>query len=147
MSDYSEKLKDPRWQKRRLEIFTRDKWTCRGCESTTKTLHVHHKRYEWGKSPWEYQDEDLITLCEGCHDLEGDLSKADYYAEIAQASGMLNIKLWLFTNAISYLQLTKPEVLEEVRELIFTNTFGSDKIDFNKFIANPLTYKKTSSNG
>lgn len=25
---YAEKLKDPRWQKRRLEIFERDDWTC-----------------------------------------------------------------------------------------------------------------------
>jgi len=43
--DYYAKLKDPRWQKRRLQIFNRDKWTCRICGSTTDTLHVHHIAY------------------------------------------------------------------------------------------------------
>ena len=39
---YSEKLRDPRWQKRRLEILERDAWQCQACLSTAKTLHVHH---------------------------------------------------------------------------------------------------------
>jgi len=64
---YSEKLKDPRWQKKRLEIFERDAWTCRLCSSTKKTLCVHHKKYSYGKNPWEYDNEDLITYCEECH--------------------------------------------------------------------------------
>ena len=29
---YYRKLRDPRWQKRRLEIFARDDWTCQGCD-------------------------------------------------------------------------------------------------------------------
>lgn len=32
-----------------------------------KGLNVHHKYYVKGKSPWEYSDEALITLCEDCH--------------------------------------------------------------------------------
>lgn len=66
-SKYSEKLKDPRWQKKRLEILERDKWTCRICEDTTSTLVVHHRDYLPGKEPWEYPDDLLITLCEDCH--------------------------------------------------------------------------------
>lgn len=64
---YSEYLKDPRWQKKRLEIFERDEWECRGCFDTTKTLHVHHTHYEKGLKPWEYENYSLITLCEDCH--------------------------------------------------------------------------------
>jgi len=30
-------------------------------------LHVHHKCYIQGYLPWEYDDKDLITLCEECH--------------------------------------------------------------------------------
>jgi hypothetical protein len=69
---YSEKLKDPRWQKKRLEILERDEFTCRDCGSKDKTLHVHHCHYERG-DPWNAHDGLLMTLCEGCHKLRGEL--------------------------------------------------------------------------
>lgn len=62
---YSEKLLDPRWQKRRLEILQRDNFTCQSCGSTTKTLHIHHRKY--GKNPWVVKDNQLITYCDNCH--------------------------------------------------------------------------------
>ena len=64
---YSELLKDPRWQKKRLLIMQRDKWTCQDCGWKESTLHVHHKYYIPDKKPWEYPNKALITLCEGCH--------------------------------------------------------------------------------
>lgn len=64
---YSEKLNDPRWQKKRLEIFQRDDWKCRRCKSATKTLHVHHLRYLPNTEPWEYSDKLLISVCNDCH--------------------------------------------------------------------------------
>ena len=70
MSKYTEKFKDPRWQKRRLLILERDEWTCQYCGEKEETLNVHHLWYEKGKDPWEYPDECLITLCEGCHELD-----------------------------------------------------------------------------
>lgn len=66
-SKYSEQLKSPKWQKRRLEILNRDKFTCQICGSTEKTLHVHHTIYIPGRNIWEYEDDQLITLCEDCH--------------------------------------------------------------------------------
>jgi transposase len=63
---YSEKLKDPRWQKKRLEVFERDKFQCQACDSKDKTLHVHHLKYEG--EPWESPMEYLETLCEDCHE-------------------------------------------------------------------------------
>jgi len=68
--DYVEKLKDPRWQKKRLEIFERDKWTCNCCGSKEKTLCVHHLFYFKDKDPWEIHDGFLLTLCEDCHSIE-----------------------------------------------------------------------------
>lgn len=74
---YSEKLKDPRWQKKRLEILERDKFTCKKCDDTETTLHVHHLKYQKGKNPWEYNKKDLITLCEHCHQLIEEYKKID----------------------------------------------------------------------
>lgn len=69
---YSEKLKDPRWQKLRLKILERDKWTCQSCTATEHTLHVHHCYYKIGLEPWEYPEQSLITLCDECHWIEND---------------------------------------------------------------------------
>ena len=64
---YSEARKDPRWQRKRLQIMERDDWTCQNCGSTDKTLNVHHKGYAKGLMPWDYADFCLVTLCEECH--------------------------------------------------------------------------------
>ena len=70
MSAYSDKFKDGRWQKKRLEIMERDKFTCRSCGAKGDdgaTLNVHHAWYEKGKSPWEYPQQALVTWCQDCH--------------------------------------------------------------------------------
>tara|TARA_R110000787_G_scaffold18717_4_gene57053 strand:- start:4528 stop:4947 length:420 start_codon:yes stop_codon:yes gene_type:complete len=72
---YSEKLKNPKWQKKRLEILNRDDWACRHCKATEKTLHVHHLNYKYGNDPWDYHDGWLLTLCVDCHEHESKHSK------------------------------------------------------------------------
>lgn len=67
---YSEKRKDPRWQKKRLEVMNRDEFTCQVCFGKETTLNVHHRWYERGKDPWDYPDECFLTLCECCHEVE-----------------------------------------------------------------------------
>ena len=62
---YADLLKDPRWQKRRLEVFERDHWKCQLCEDNESTLAVHHLRY--ARKPWDAPDADLLTVCEMCH--------------------------------------------------------------------------------
>ena len=74
--NYSEKLKDPRWQKKRLEILERDRWTCKSCGEKEKTLHVHHIFYFPKKDPWEIHNGFLITFCEDCHRAVGCEGKA-----------------------------------------------------------------------
>ena len=66
IAQYHQSLKDGRWQRRRLEIMERDGFKCCDC-GTTDELNVHHIQYIAGRKPWEYDDEDLITLCEKCH--------------------------------------------------------------------------------
>ena len=72
MSNYSELLKHPKWQKMRLKILERDDFTCQICENTEKTLHVHHRFYWSGNKPWDYEESELVTLCEDCHKVESD---------------------------------------------------------------------------
>lgn len=67
MSTYSEKLRDPRWQKKRLEIMNRDDFTCQNCGNSDRTLNVDHQVYRKNANPWDYDDADLWTLCEDCH--------------------------------------------------------------------------------
>lgn len=74
---YSEKLKDPRWQKKRLEVLNRDNFTCISCGSDKHTLHVHHQLYQRGLEPWDYDTNLLITLCEFCHESEEQLKSSD----------------------------------------------------------------------
>lgn len=66
MSEYN----DIRWQQLRLRIFERDKWMCVPCSAKSDTMmHVHHIRYSG--HVWEAPDDDLQTLCEGCHTMLG----------------------------------------------------------------------------
>jgi hypothetical protein len=62
-----QKLKDPRWQKTRLEILDAHKWTCDECGDTNKTLHIHHGYYSKNIDPWDYPQESLHCLCDECH--------------------------------------------------------------------------------
>jgi hypothetical protein len=64
---YVEQLRDPRWQRKRLEIMQRDGFACQECLDDKSTLNVHHKVYRRGFKAWEYDPEHLVTLCEGCH--------------------------------------------------------------------------------
>jgi hypothetical protein len=65
--EYGEKLRDPRWQKRRLEIFQRDDWTCQLCCRADLELHVHHM-YRTSEDPWNEPDLHLLTVCKLCHE-------------------------------------------------------------------------------
>jgi hypothetical protein len=66
MKTYSEKLKDPRWQRKRLEIMQRDNFACTQCGDTSMTQNVHH--WQYSKEPWDAKNEDLTTVCRSCHE-------------------------------------------------------------------------------
>ncbi len=68
-TEYSKKLLDPKWQKKRLEILNRDEFLCQQCSDHESTLHVHHIAYT-GCNPWDTPNNLLITLCDNCHKYE-----------------------------------------------------------------------------
>lgn len=91
-SSYSNLLRHPQWQKKRLRIMERDGFKCGECGSETKTLNVHHDYYKAGAFPWEYPDEALKTLCQECHE-KLHTPKPDY-APIDKTKPSQN-ELWL----------------------------------------------------
>lgn len=122
---YSEKLKDPRWQKKRLEVFERDNWTCKICGCKDKTLHVHHKFYfsDYDTNPWDYDGLLLETLCKDCHEEESNNNNI----------GLLN--MWL---AIHFSH-------KEIELLRDSFRFVSDYP--NKELANKISKLITKQNG
>ncbi len=129
--NYSEKLRDPRWQRMRLQIFERDKWKCRLCSSAENTLNVHHRYYLKGRDPWDYPPEALATLCDFCHEGEHALSSAgEKILRILREIGFFNYTFDLVSaliqhpklevNDISFILINNDnkEFLEELRSLI-----------------------------
>lgn len=70
---YSEKLRDPRWQRRRLEVMSAAGFACEQCGCETRTLNVHHLLYRKGAEPWDYSDAELACVCEDCHTAEHEI--------------------------------------------------------------------------
>ena len=80
MKTYFEKLKDPRWQRKRLEIMSLDEFSCGSCGDKSSQLNVHHRYYITGRMPWEYPDWSLITLCNECHKERHDMDESRHEA-------------------------------------------------------------------
>lgn len=71
---YSEKLRDSRWQKKRLEVLQREDFKCQWCKmihgvdlDQNQEVQVHHGYYEKGLDPWEYDSDSLFCLCKEHH--------------------------------------------------------------------------------
>lgn len=129
---YLEKLKDPRWQKKRLQILERDDFTCRYCKDTEKTLHVHHMIY--AKAPWLTDNEHLLTLCEDCH------KNVEYEIESTKLflSHIINHDVDKFINAVDVLRsIAAREVNEKgfyMLSRILNRFYDSDWDKLDKFL-------------
>lgn len=77
MKTYSEKLRDPRWQKKRLQILERDGFKCCNCGDKETELQIHHYYYN-SDLPWECDDLSMVTLCKHCHWIEETYKKKGY---------------------------------------------------------------------
>lgn len=70
---YADKLRSPKWQRKRLEILERAGWKCQSCGATDKNLQVHHLVYS-KRDPWDYADDCYQSLCDECHAIRQELS-------------------------------------------------------------------------
>jgi hypothetical protein len=102
---YSELLRDPRWQKKRLEVLQFKDWTCESCYAVDVTFHVHHKHYVQGRNPWEYDADQLAVLCEDCHSARHDADKKIHdllaRADISGTPGGMDDLYWLIAGFLS----------------------------------------------
>ena len=89
---YAEKLRDPRWQKKRLELLEASGWQCQCCSDSTKELQVHHGVYLRGKMPWEYEDWAYTVLCKGCHEFAQQAMEMGHIA-LAKSHRLLHLAI------------------------------------------------------
>jgi hypothetical protein len=108
MKTYSEKLKDPRWQKARLNILNRDGFACRDCGNDEDELHVHHCFYSKGQ-PWDTNEELLLTLCRNCHDRRGSVE-----SRVRELIGIV-----FAASSIDAVELFCADLSNEIRSEIF----------------------------
>lgn len=118
---YSEQIKSPKWQKRRLDILNRDEFTCQQCGNKELTLHVHHKQYRKNASIWEYENWELTTLCEKCH--------SDTHKEIKP------IKKKIPERFIKYLEYLNEGDLEDLGYFIYLINLYAKNGNYPKFLS------------
>jgi hypothetical protein len=126
---YSEKLKDPRWQKKRLEVLQRDEFMCVTCQNTEEMLCVHHLDYIKGIEPWDYPIECLVTLCKSCHDYEYE-TRPSYEAmllNILKLRGYMADDLYSFVSGLNALEMEyPPDVMAKFIEFILSNSVARE---------------------
>lgn len=68
--NYSDQLKSPKWQKKRLDILNLRGFKCEKCNCEENQLHVHHRFYLKNRKAWEYDNDVFQVLCYICHENE-----------------------------------------------------------------------------
>lgn len=135
MTPYQHLLRDPRWQKRRLEILERDGWQCQQCGSVDRELQVHHRWYAHGAAPWESPDQALLTLCCVCHQessmpqeimtVNGPLEPPPSLSELVHSAvGEADIRIARGSNGFWYVCI---EDLEAISERLCAERFQAMK--------------------
>lgn len=115
---YSEKLKDFRWKDKRIEILERDEYSCQICGFESKSNHIHHTYYDKDIEPWEYENNSLITLCQGCHEDEENMKSLEITSyKYAMGLGLLRTEVAQIIVLLSQIQ-EKQQDRELIKEII-----------------------------
>lgn len=118
---YWQKLKDPRWQRKRLDVMKREEFTCELCGSKERTLNVHHGYYRKAADPWEYETDTLHCLCEECHEdiqnLTAEIQRAIAFIPIGKLSSILGIMATL----VNFDEATISKIEMDVVEMHFSD--------------------------
>lgn len=123
---YAEMLKDPRWQKKRLEIMQRDGFTCQHCGAQDRELQVHHLIYNKGCKPWEYGNDELITLCVKCHEVESEYNSNLYndFVELKDSFKRRGFSMSLLSTCLNRLAMFCEDGCEEDRRDVLGEFIG-----------------------
>jgi len=143
--EYTDKLKNPHWQRKRLEIMQRDDFTCQMCKDTETTLNIHHKKYFKDKEPWDIDNKYLITLCEDCHN-EIEQLKNDNKNLIYNKIRIYKSNNWQEKNFImfvSYKEICSMRIYNKNKEFIIGfNLCGDDLFNIPVILKYSLNGKK-----
>jgi len=107
---YSDKLREVKWQQKRLSILLRDGWKCRDCGNPNPELglEVHHCYYLAGVHPGDHPDEAMLSLCHPCHQIRQPREQALHLvmAKILCATPITHIEamFWLLLARCSELE-------------------------------------------
>lgn len=63
----------PRWRRKRAAILRRDNYLCQNCKRygrRREAVVVHHIKHSDEYPELAFEDDNLVSLCEGCHNKE-----------------------------------------------------------------------------
>lgn len=111
---YWQKLQDPRWQKKRLEIMSRAGFKCEDCGGDDEMLHIHHSFYRKGLEPWEYPNSSLHCLCKVHHEQRAEIE--GYLLMVCWSFGIVSMDrlVCAIATIVKKLEGTPDEVIEAV---------------------------------
>lgn len=133
-SDYSIKLRNPKWQRRKSEIMLRDNFKCQICGDMENTLNVHHIRYVKGREPWEYDDNELITLCEKCHERRKSFDDINKRTVALLSRGIMKEEIiGLLQCAIDAYDNGNARAIEEMVKYVANCNKNMEKTEFSYF--------------
>ena len=118
---YKEDLKSKNWQRRRLEVLSRDNFQCQSasCNRKCETLDVHHLFYLDYIKPWLYPTDLLITLCTTCHNKEHKCRtrhEQDLYTALLQ-KGFLFSDIVALTTLIYTNEYFLKDLIQDVKKI------------------------------
>lgn len=144
---YVEKLRDPRWQKKRLEVLERDQWCCQTCFESTKTLHVHHLHYISGAEPWDYPNYYFQTLCEDCHE-SITIERKKYEADVTKHLRLKLVYSFEWVYLVEFLKKSSGQELWQILSLLSSLSYEEISSALEKIVTqNRLEKEKSKSNG
>lgn len=66
-NSYKQQVGSSQWRNFAAAVRSKRK-ACECCRRSDVELHVHHLFYDFKKNLWEYDDDEVIVLCRGCHE-------------------------------------------------------------------------------
>ena len=124
--DWHSLYRDPRWQKKRLEILERAEWFCEWCGDSKSQLQVHHAYYTGNKKPWDYPSKSLFALCVNCHKYAEELRQTakkigTFPAEVQEAFSLLIKAFELMEN--NGARIVKSELVHALADRLHNEAF------------------------
>jgi len=75
-NSFAAQYKTEEWRNFSREVKSARGKFCQSCRRQDVILHAHHSFYVPGRKLWEYEQQDMVVLCEGCHrELHAELQK------------------------------------------------------------------------